>query len=108
MFLTLSSRSFSSEGIGSSSFLYMPRMADSVSCGGAVLPRWDDAAIDVLLAEISATTPHMLELRHLGGALYLFLRGMLGPDQPQFSVFSWRPPSGLVVALGDLLAGGDR
>ena len=40
-----------------------------VSCGGAVLPRWDDAAIDVLLSGIGATRPHMLEVRHLGGAL---------------------------------------
>jgi hypothetical protein len=46
-----------------------PTRPQPVSCGGAVLPRWDDAAIDVLLAEIGATTPHMLELRHLGGAL---------------------------------------
>jgi hypothetical protein len=46
-----------------------PTRPQQVSCGGAVLPRWDDAAIDVLLAEIGATTPHMLELRHLGGAL---------------------------------------
>ena len=40
-----------------------------MSCGGAVLPRWDDAAIDVLLSGIGATRPHMLEVRHLGGAL---------------------------------------
>ena len=46
-----------------------PTRPQRVSCGGAVLPCWDDAAIAVLLAEIGATTPHMLELRHLGGAL---------------------------------------
>jgi hypothetical protein len=46
-----------------------PIRPQPVSCGGAILPRWDDAAIAVLLAEIGATTPHMLELRHLGGAL---------------------------------------
>jgi FAD binding domain/Berberine and berberine like len=46
-----------------------PTQPQPVSCGGAVLPGWDDAAIDVLLTEIGATTPHMLELRHLGGAL---------------------------------------
>jgi len=43
----------------------------------------------------------------LGGIRYLFLRGMLGPDQPDFGVFVWRPPGVLVVALSDLLAGGD-
>jgi hypothetical protein len=46
-----------------------PIRPQPVSCGGAVLPRWDQGAIDVLLAEIGPTTPHMLELRHMGGAL---------------------------------------
>jgi exodeoxyribonuclease V beta subunit len=45
---------------------------------------------------------------HLGGVLYLFLRGMAGPDTPELDggrcgVFSWEPPSGLVTALSDLL-----
>ncbi|WP_338074986.1 UvrD-helicase domain-containing protein [Kineococcus vitellinus] len=49
--------------------------------------------------------------RHLGGVLYLFLRGMCGPDvEPAGDgvppgVWSWRPPSALVLALSDLLAG---
>ena len=48
--------------------------------------------------------------RHLGGVLYLFLRGMCGPESPRYDgvpsgVFSWRPPSALVVALSDLLDG---
>ncbi|HSN11680.1 MAG TPA: 3'-5' exonuclease, partial [Propionibacteriaceae bacterium] len=48
--------------------------------------------------------------RHLGGILYLFVRGMAGPDTPVVDgvpcgVFSWRPPTGLVLALSDLLAG---
>ncbi len=53
---------------------------------------------------------------HLGGALYLFVRGMAGPDTPDASgtpdsggspagVFSWQPPAALLVALSDLLAG---
>ncbi|GEL98720.1 UvrD-helicase domain-containing protein [Cellulomonas terrae] len=47
---------------------------------------------------------------HLGGGLYLFLRGMAGPTTPTvdgvpFGVVSWRPPAPLVVALSDLLAG---
>ncbi|HEX2284276.1 MAG TPA: exodeoxyribonuclease V subunit beta [Mycobacterium sp.] len=46
--------------------------------------------------------------RHIGGVLYLFLRGMCGPDTPVVDghpagVFSWLPPSSLVVALSDLL-----
>ena len=48
--------------------------------------------------------------RHLGGALYLFLRGMTGPrtrcaDGSVPGVFAWRPPAELVVATSDLLAG---
>ena len=41
---------------------------------------------------------------HLGGALYLFLRGMTGPDGTS-GVFAWRPPAPLVAATSDLLAG---
>ena len=46
--------------------------------------------------------------RHLGGVLYLFLRGMCGVDTPVYEgnpagVFSWKPPAELVVALSDLL-----
>jgi exodeoxyribonuclease V beta subunit len=46
--------------------------------------------------------------RHLGGILYLFLRGMCGAKTPvsdghPAGVFSWRPPASLVVALSDLL-----
>ena len=39
---------------------------------------------------------------HLGGVLYLFLRGMVGTDA---GVWSWEPPSSLVLATSDLLAG---
>jgi hypothetical protein len=46
-----------------------PVRPQPVSCGSAVLPRWDDAAVDVLLGAVGATRPHMLEIRHLGGAL---------------------------------------
>ncbi|MFC5379241.1 UvrD-helicase domain-containing protein [Aquipuribacter nitratireducens] len=49
--------------------------------------------------------------QHLGGVLYLFLRGMSGPgvlddagEAP--GVLAWRPPTALVVGLSDLLAGG--
>jgi exodeoxyribonuclease V beta subunit len=48
--------------------------------------------------------------QHLGGVLYLYLRGMCGPETPvvdgmRCGVFSWRPPAAMVVALSDLLAG---
>ena len=49
--------------------------------------------------------------RHLGGVLYLFVRGMCGPDTPVVDgqpsgVFSWQPPPSLVAALSDLLDSG--
>ena len=52
--------------------------------------------------------------RNLAGVLYLFLRGMTGPQTPLVGgvpcgVFAWRPPPALVVALSDLLdRGGAR
>ena len=47
---------------------------------------------------------------HLGGVLYLYLRGMCGPGTPVVDghpcgVFSWHPPVALVGALSDLLDG---
>ncbi|EKF24988.1 exodeoxyribonuclease V, beta subunit [Mycolicibacterium hassiacum DSM 44199] len=50
--------------------------------------------------------------QHLGGVLYLFLRGMCGPDTPVVDghpagVFSWRPPAALITALSDLLDAGE-
>jgi exodeoxyribonuclease V beta subunit len=47
---------------------------------------------------------------HLGGVLYLFVRGMVGPSTPLVGgvptgVFSWRPSAALVTELSDLLAG---
>lgn len=46
--------------------------------------------------------------RHLGGVLYLFVRGMCGADTPVLDghpagVFSLRPPPSLITALSDLL-----
>jgi exodeoxyribonuclease V beta subunit len=48
--------------------------------------------------------------QHLGGVLYLFVRGMCGPDTPVVDgvpcgVFSWAPPVALVRELSGLLAG---
>ena len=47
---------------------------------------------------------------HLGGILYLFVRGMCGPDTPvtdgqPAGVFGWQPPAALVTELSDLLDG---
>ena len=51
--------------------------------------------------------------RHLGGVLYLFTRGMCGPDTPRSNgdpcgVFSWTPSPDLVEDVSRLLAGGVR
>ncbi|MEU7144349.1 UvrD-helicase domain-containing protein [Nocardia sp. NPDC046473] len=44
--------------------------------------------------------------RHLGGARYLFVRGMIGPETPTgHGVFDWNPPAPLIIALSQLLAG---
>ena len=48
--------------------------------------------------------------RNLAGVLYLFLRGMTGPDTPAVDgspcgVFGWQPPAALVEALSDVLDG---
>ncbi|MGY2700882.1 UvrD-helicase domain-containing protein [Nocardioides sp. HB32] len=48
--------------------------------------------------------------QHLGGVLYLYLRGMCGPETPLVDgapcgVFAWRPPVALVDDLSDLLDG---
>ena len=49
---------------------------------------------------------------HIGGVLYLFVRGMCGPETPLVDgkpcgVFGWQPPAALVSALSDLLDGDD-
>ena len=46
--------------------------------------------------------------KHLGGVMYLFLRGMCGPETPVVDghpagVFSWQPPVALITAMSDLL-----
>lgn len=48
--------------------------------------------------------------QHLGGGLYLFVRGMVGPGTPVVEgtpcgVMAWRPPTGLVTDLSALLDG---
>lgn len=49
--------------------------------------------------------------RHLAGVVYLFVRGMGGPDVPTdaghpLGVFSWRPPTTLILDVSQLLARG--
>jgi exodeoxyribonuclease V beta subunit len=49
--------------------------------------------------------------QNLAGVLYLFLRGMTGPDTPvadgmRHGVFAWRPPKLLVQRLSDLVDDG--
>jgi exodeoxyribonuclease V beta subunit len=51
--------------------------------------------------------------RHLGGVLYLFLRGMAGPATPlaggsPCGVFAWAPPAALVEDLSTLFDGNGR
>ena len=51
--------------------------------------------------------------RHLGGVLYLYLRGMCGPETPVVDghpagVFAWAPPPEFVVGVSDLLAADAR
>jgi exodeoxyribonuclease V beta subunit len=46
--------------------------------------------------------------QHLGGVLYLFLRGMCGAETPVVDghpagVFSWQPPDALITGLSNLL-----
>jgi exodeoxyribonuclease V beta subunit len=43
--------------------------------------------------------------------LYLFVRGMCGPDTPVVDghpagVFDWQPPASLIIAMSDLLDAG--
>ncbi len=54
--------------------------------------------------------PGYLPETHLGGVLYLFVRGMVGAHTPVVEggpcgVFAWHPPAALVIALSDLLDG---
>ena len=49
--------------------------------------------------------------RHLGGVLYLFVRGMCGAETPVIDghpagVFDWQPPAALIVAMSELLDAG--
>ncbi len=48
--------------------------------------------------------------KHLGGAGYLFVRGMAGEDAPEVAgmpcgVFTWHPPTALVLAASEIVKG---
>jgi exodeoxyribonuclease V beta subunit len=48
--------------------------------------------------------------QHLGGILYLYVRGMCGAETPEVDgvpcgVFTWKPPAAMIVELSELLAG---
>ena len=83
-----------------------PTRPQPVSCGGAILPRWDDAAIDVLLGAVGATRPHMLEVRHLGGALARppAVDNAVGHRDARFSVFTSAYPGPGFAGARDLQA----
>ena len=68
-------------------------------------PRWSAAhyALQALLYTVALhrylrwRLPGYDPEQHLGGVLYLFVRGMIGPDTPVVDgtpcgVFAWRPP----------------
>jgi exodeoxyribonuclease V beta subunit len=95
---------------------------EALTIGDYALPRMAQAMMSAhypLQALLYAVAVHrMLRWRqpsydpgvHLGGVLYLFVRGMAGPETPRVDgmpcgVFGWRPPPSLVVELSDLLDG---
>ncbi len=50
--------------------------------------------------------------QHLGGSMYLFVRGMIGPDAPiidgeRCGVFRWSPPPEMIVELSRRFANGE-
>jgi hypothetical protein len=67
-----------------------PSAPQPVSCGSSILPRWNLAAAGVLLGHLGASTPHMLEVRHLGGALSAPPAGgnAVGHRDAQYTVFT--------------------
>ena len=81
-----------------------PRRGD-----GARALRAAGAALHRRAAPLPALAPAGLRARPPpGGVLYLFVRGMVGPDTPAVDgvpcgVFAWRPPAALVEALSDAL-----
>jgi exodeoxyribonuclease V beta subunit len=76
-----------------------------------------DYALQALLYQVALhrylrhRLPEYDPARHLGGAMWLFVRGMIGPATPEADggrcgVFAWKPPPGLIPAIDALFAGG--
>jgi FAD/FMN-containing dehydrogenase len=84
-----------------------PTRPQPVSSGSSILPSWDDAAIGVLLSHVGATTPHMLEIRHLGGALGRppAVANAVGHRDAQFTVFTSAYPGPGFTGAAALQAG---
>ncbi len=62
---------------------------------------------------LSSRLPDYQPQRHLGGAGYLFVRGMLGEQTPMTGsmpcgVFTWQPNPEMVVAASNLISAGDK
>ncbi len=62
----------------------------------------------VLHRYLTLRLPGYEPARHLGGVMYLFVRGMCGAHTPvqdghPAGVFSWEPPVALVIAVSGLL-----
>jgi hypothetical protein len=80
-----------------------PVRPQPVSCGSSILPSWDDVVARILLSHIGASTPYMMGIRHLGGALSRPPAGgnAVGHRDARFSVFtSAYPGPGLAAAAG--------
>ena len=84
-----------------------PTRPQPVSCGSSILPGWDEAAISVLLSHVGATTPHMLEIRHLGGALTRppAVASAVSHRDAQFTVFTSAYPGPAFAGAAALQAG---
>jgi FAD binding domain/Berberine and berberine like len=84
-----------------------PTRPQPVSCGSSILPAWDEDAIGVLLSHTGATTPHMLEIRHLGGALTRppAVANAVSHRDAQYSVFTSAYPGPAFAAAAALQAG---
>ena len=77
-----------------------------------ILVGFDDIFHHWTHAETRVGQPGYDAETHFGGVLYLYLRGMCGPETPVVDgqpcgVFSWRPPGELVAALSDVLESGE-
>lgn len=115
------------EGGGRTRFLVVDYKTNRLDTDGKPLSAWHyrPAALDAAMQEAHYPLQALLYtvalhryLRwrvagyrpedHLGGVLYLFLRGMVGPGTPEMSglpcgVFAWPTPPALVTELSDLL-----